>query len=212
MTPVQKIEDHICNMAKYCQDIVELSASRRNEGTIQLQYRPWSDEPVYQYSSAFYGHSKSNHQKMSDAQVKDKLARDMHSLRALIAEAVPALANDHLSFGLEFRKMSKTGQPRLKFDLCHHQFAGNPVTLKTIMKRIDALIRHTKSVPASTAHEYEVNASRIFARDAYDAVRIYAALSMPFDLDTQPATYPKLKVMEVLDAQPYCQALFSPSD
>jgi hypothetical protein len=213
MTFANKMDALIREISDQCYSTIEFKWKRRSDSVLMMSYRPHSDEPVYIYSAALYASDqKSNHQKLLEIKLQEYLKDAAHKMRALIAEDIPALDHENLRFEIELRDRSKNDVPRLKFELCGHRFAGNPVTLPTVVKRLKAFERHAKDLPRSKAKTFLINDQRIYAQDGYDAVRLYVALSMPFTLDENPDTYPDIKVMEVLDHRPYCQALFSPRD
>ena len=211
MTFIKKLEAHMQGMAERCYKTIGTPSYRRSDSVITMHLRPASQDPAYIYCPSFLGANKSNHQKVAEAVLTERLKRDMLDLRNIIAEGIPALDHDNLSYEMELRDSSKSGLPRFKFELCGHQFASSAVTLATIIKRFSALERHTKNVPCSSEKTFSVNNRTIKARDAYDAVRIYMALSSPYTLDENPPTHPSIKVMEILDPGPYCRALFTPS-
>jgi len=209
VTFIDELSAHLRMMTGQCYATIEANGWRRSDELITLAWRPSSADPAYLYSVALQIGQKSNHQKVAEQAFQVSTRKDLMALRDILGRGLPALDNPWMDFTMEIRDASKTGLPRMRFEFCGHQFAGNAVTLPTILKKFDALHRHLEGVPQSTERKFKIGSHTVRARDAYDAVRIHAALAFPDAIDNPPATNLSLEVTEVLDTKPLLQALFA---
>ena len=156
--------------------------------------------------------NESSHRKLLVVSHSEARRADILALRDLIDAHAPAVGIHERPFTLELRTRSKSGKPRMRLDLAGHKLAPDPLQIATIVKRLERTVYHLRHVPRSKARLFRIHNHTIPARDAYDALRIYAALAFPGTLDNPPHHIPQIEIAELLDHRPLVQALFSEQD
>ena len=182
---------------------------RNDDALVMVHWRPNSDVPAYIYSSYMMTYpAKSAHAQLAETKFKTDCKATAKILRDFIAAQIPALDIPGLHLSIEVRRASATGHPRIKFEIMGHPVTSGPVTLQTIVKKVEALAHNLDGVEKPETRSFLINERTYKAQNAYDAVRIYAALKMPEIFLKAPDVTPRISVSEVLDVEPLFAPIF----
>lgn len=211
MNFARNLSEQLESLAQYTYKNTCSRKLRRNDQTAYIYYYPnvYTDPSIY--STIFAIAPKSNHEKIEREVLKKHICEHVRNISALIVENIPALNTPEFYLNIDIRDPSKTGVPRFKIGINEKQLFSSTVTLPTIIKHFDLIRQHLSNVPLSLDRKFRINKTSISARDPYDAVRIYIALTAPKTFDTQPEVYPDIDVTEILKPQPFLQAVYSRS-
>lgn len=204
-------EEILSRICKKTYDLLTESGRRhRNDQKVAMCWRPACSDPFYMYSTHLIGPSasKSSHRRLAEEKFKIDCRATVDEILSFLRREIPALDVGMLGVNLEIREPTKSGQPRIKFDILGHSVTSGPVTLKTMVKKVTAIAQNMSPAVKPGDRKFLINDRTYFARDAYDALRIHCALSMPEIFIKAPNVYPSINVSEVLSTGPLFESIF----
>lgn len=183
---------------------------RKDDHMVAMCWRPACGDPFYMYSTHLIGPSasKSSHRRLAEEKFRIDCRTTVDEILSFLRREIPALDVGMLGVNLEIREPTKSGQPRIKFDILGHSVTSGPVTLKTMVKKVTAIAQNMSPAVKPGDRKFLINDRTYFARDAYDAMRIHCALAMPEYFVKAPALYPHITVSEIVPSGPLFESIF----
>lgn len=208
MTP--GIEHFKALLSNFARDTYHLLAQEKargpNHDIVTIYWQPIQENPIFIYSRHFAALTNSAHRQLAKEKFKADGRVVVAAIREYIIATLPGLDTPDLRFSVSVCPPTKTGLARFRVEFCSETLTSTPVTLPTIIKKVEALTRNLAGVKKPGTRRFIIGGKTLQAHDTQDAMRIYLALGLPGIFDNPQMAYPQLTISESLDANPLIKA------